>query len=391
MAIQWTIKRGGVPIVSWCAEVDALALQQAKNVAALPMAFDHVALMPDCHTGFGMPIGGVLACRDAVIPNAVGVDIGCGVMAVRTSLSTDRLDAGLLRCLLREWRRRIPTGFDHQGSPQPWGEWNAAPLHVPPVKRELDAARYQLGTLGGGNHFLELQASEDGRVWLMAHSGSRNFGLKIAEYYHAVAVDQCRRERRALPAPDLAWLTADSGAARDYLAAMEFALRFAARNRECLMDTAFAALAELAEAKKEATRSIHHNYCAEEEHFGVRVYLHRKGATAAGKGQEGIVPGSMGSPSYIVSGLGNPQSFMSCSHGAGRRLGRRQAGRELTVVECDRAMRGIVFGGWNADRKGRPDFGEAPQAYKDIDAVMQAQNDLAKVETRLRPLAVLKG
>lgn len=391
MTVQWVRDGKRVPIVSWCAEVDRQAMQQAENLAELPMVFDHVALMPDCHVGFGMPIGGVLACRDAVIPNAVGVDIGCGVMVARTSLPADRLEAALLRQCLREWRRRIPVGFAHHGSAQDWEGWDAAPMKSPPVKHELDAARFQLGTLGGGNHFIELQAGDDGRVWLMVHSGSRNFGLKIAEHYHLMALEECRREARELPASDLAWLSANGKIGCEYLDAMGFALNFAARNRECLLKVALSVLNELTGAVSDRTIAIHHNYCVVEEHGGVRVYIHRKGATAARKDQPGIVPGSMGSPSYIVRGLGNPRSFMSCAHGAGRRLGRREASRRLTAPECDRAMRGIVFDGWSADRKGRPDFGEAPQAYKDIDAVMAAQDDLVSVETRLEPLAVLKG
>jgi tRNA-splicing ligase RtcB len=366
-------------------------MQQARNLANLSVTFHHVALMPDCHVGYGMPIGGVIACREAVIPNAVGVDIGCGVVAARTDHAAADLPANLIREILRSARERIPVGFSHHKQAQDWDGWERAPLDSPPVRSELDSARRQLGTLGGGNHFIELQGGQDGFLWLMIHSGSRNFGLKIAEHYHRVAQRLCSRKGVPLPSKDLAWLPQGGREAGEYLAAMQFALDFAQRNRELMMERLSQVVRDRLDCQVEPPFGIHHNYCRAETHFGQDVIVHRKGATSAGKGQTGIVPGSMGSPSYIVRGLGNPDAFSSCSHGAGRRLGRRQANRVLSEDACRAAMHGIVFDAWSRDRKGRVDLSEAPQAYKDIDEVMSAQADLVEVVTRLQPLGVVKG
>lgn len=389
--MKWERQGTRIPIKSWCEPVESGALIQVENLAAHPMTFRHVALMPDCHVGYGMPIGGVIACEHAVIPNAVGVDIGCGMLAAQTDLPVESVSMETLKSVLGALRSRIPVGFEHHRQPQSWSGWQKAPTQCPPVARELDSARRQLGTLGGGNHFLEIQAGDDDCVWLMIHSGSRNFGLKIAEYYHQLARKRCDRNGIDIPSPDLAYLDLDSDGAREYLAAMNFALDFARENRECMMETFAACFCAATGGHTGDTINIHHNYADRETHFGRTVMVHRKGATSARKDQLGIIPGSMGSPSYIVRGKGNPDSFESCSHGAGRRLGRNQANRTLTIEEADRAMRGIVFGRWSRDRKGRPDLSEAPQAYKDIDEVIAAQDDLVEVVTKLRPLAVIKG
>jgi tRNA-splicing ligase RtcB (3'-phosphate/5'-hydroxy nucleic acid ligase) len=389
--MQWERQGKRIPIKSWCETVEPGALRQVEDLAAHPMTFRHVALMPDCHVGYGMPIGGVIACEHAVIPNAVGVDIGCGVLAARTDLPAEAVSRPVLRDVLEAVRRRVPVGFKHHTAPQAWEGWDRAPRHAPPVAAELDSARCQLGTLGGGNHFLEVQAGDDGRVWLMIHSGSRNFGLKIAEHYHALARQRCARRGVALPSDDLACLELDSAEARAYLAAMHFALEFARENRARMLGPFAAALHDAAGGAVDDTLDVHHNYAARERHFGREVMVHRKGATAARADQPGIIPGSMGAPSYLVRGKGNPESFASCSHGAGRRLGRNAANRALTVAEAETAMQGVVHGPWGRDRQGRVDLSEAPQAYKDIDAVMAAQADLVTVTTRLRPLAVIKG
>jgi len=389
--MEWERTDKRIPIKSWCRTVEAGALEQAENLAGLNVTYKHVALMPDCHVGYGMPIGGVIACINAVIPNAVGVDIGCGMLAAETDLEAGMMNTRLIKEIMGETRGVIPVGFEHQKSPQDWAGWKSAPVECPPIRQELDSARRQLGTLGGGNHFIEIQACDDGLVWLMIHSGSRNFGLKIAEHYHRAAQRLCEKQDVPLTSRDLAWLPGDGPEAGEYLAAMNFALRFAARNRELMMERFSEIVCRRARCHVTQTINIHHNYCATERHFGREVYIHRKGATSANKGQMGIIPGSMGTSSYIVRGLGNTESFMSCSHGAGRIMGRNEACRKLSVEECDRAMEGIVFGRWGKDRKGHLDLSEAPQAYKNIDDVMASQTDLVEIVAKLQPLGVIKG
>ena len=401
--MSWTNETWGrLPIRSWCDDLDPKAAQQAANLANHPAVWRHVALMPDCHVGFGMPIGGVIACPDAVIPNAVGVDIGCGMVAVRTGLEADGLSADTIRAVLDGLKRAVPVGEGHaHRSPQAWegfDRFDEAPAWRD--TRTWDLAARNLGTLGGGNHFLELQAGDDRRLWFMIHSGSRNLGLRIANHHHAVARDLDARRRIDLPDRDLAFLPADSEEGRAYVRDMEFALAYACENRR-RMRVRFeeAIVAHLPAARFEPAIDIHHNSAALEPHFGRRVWVHRKGATAARRGGVGIVPGSMGTPSFIVRGLGNPDSFESCSHGAGRRMGRLEACRTLRREDCDAAMRGIVFDGWrkfgpggrHRDLAGRFDLEEAPAAYKPIGEVMAAQRDLVEPVVRLRPLGVLKG
>jgi len=389
--MKWVNTHSRIPIKSWCDEVDAASMIQAVNLAEHSETFHHVALMPDCHVGYGMPIGGVIACPDAVIPNAVGVDIGCGVLALETDCPAVRAEEGRLREWIRLVRGRIPVGFERHRTPREWEGWERAPLQSEPIRRELESARRQLGTLGGGNHFIEIQRSDSGMIWLMIHSGSRNFGLQIAEHYHKRAQAWCLDHKVDLPSRDLAFLPADSEEAAEYLAAMNFALAFAARNRECMMDAAAEIAAGLMRGTEIRRINVHHNYCAREKHFGREVMVHRKGATSAAVGQPGIIPGSMGTASYVVAGCGSQESFHSCSHGAGRRMGRNEANRNLSVEECNAAMQGVVFESWQRDRRGRRDLSEAPPAYKDIDEVMAAQADLARIVERLRPLAVVKG
>ena len=389
--MKWTTDGARIPIKSWCEEVENGAMKQAQNLASLPITFRHVALMPDCHVGYGMPIGGVIACQDAVIPNAVGVDIGCGMIAAQTNLPCSEMKRQVLQSIVHAASVQIPLGFEHHRQPQPWSGWDRAPLDSPPVRAELESARRQLGTLGGGNHFIEVQAGDDGLIWLMIHSGSRNFGLKIADHYHRMALRICDEHKVPLPDKDLAWLPRDAAKAREYLDAMNFALAFARENRARMMEVFSDIARQHTGCRIEQTLDIHHNYCAVEKHFGREVLVHRKGATSAMKGQTGIIPGSMGSSSYIVRGLGNPESFMSCSHGAGRRMGRNEACRSLSVAECDKAMAGIVHGQWSRDRKGHLDLSEAPQAYKNIDEVMASQSDLVEALVKLTPLGVVKG
>ncbi len=393
-----------VAIKSWCADPEPEAMKQAADLAAHPSVAGHVALMPDCHVGYGMPIGGVIACNNAVIPNAVGVDIGCGMGAVRTSLVTEQLaDKKTIRTIIDEIKKLVPVGEgnSHKKS-QSWEGFdkylqqigNEKPVWFDEERFEHD--RKNLGTLGGGNHFIEIQVDEEGSVWLMLHSGSRNLGYRIASYYNRIASELNERWHAEVPSLDLAFLPADSAEGCDYIRDMKFALQYAQENRNRMMLAAKSVLQNhFMSVQFIEEINIHHNYANLENHNGRNLWIHRKGATSARKGEPGIIPGSMGASSYIVRGLGNPESFCSCSHGAGRKMGRNEASRSLTLEECDRAMHGIVFDRWQK-AKGRKkgglfDFGEAPQAYKDIDAVIKSELDLIEPLVKLRPLGVIKG
>ena len=390
-----------IPIKSWCADVEPGALEQAMDLARHPALERYVALMPDCHEGYGMPIGGVIAAKNAILPSAVGVDIGCGMVAVETNLPAERLSEMRARRAIQEkLKERIPVGeaVCHKEK-QEWEgfeeyiEKNGAVCDFP---SNLD--RRNLGTLGGGNHFIELQKSDEGFVWLMIHSGSRNLGSRVEKHYQAVAKKLNEAFRVKLPTPELAFLPMDVQEGRDYFRDMMFALEYALENRRRMMAVFKETLAEaVPEVEFIREINIHHNYAAQEKHLGGEFIIHRKGATSAKEGEIGIIPGSMGTASYIVRGLGNPESFMSCSHGAGRRMSRVAASKNLTVEECDAAMAGIVFERWSKYKgfdkrhKGLLDLSEAPQAYKAIDEVIAAESDLVEPLVRLTPLAVLKG
>jgi len=397
---------GRLPVKSWCETIEGSALRQAANLASHPVVLGHVALMPDCHVGYGMPIGGVIACQEAVIPNAVGVDIGCGMGAAQTDIPADALTPELVRQILHSVKRSVPVGEGHaHGARQQWDALDARDGHRPGGvdAHGWDLAYCNLGTLGGGNHFIELQQGDDGFVWLMIHSGSRNLGYRIAEHYHQLALRLNEQHGIALPDRQLAFLRADSAEGQAYLRDMGFALDYARENRRRIMAAFRCEVAHVVpgvQFRREV--NIHHNYAAPERHLGQEVWVHRKGATSAKAGETGIIPGSMGTPSYIVEGLGNPESFMSCSHGAGRVMGRQEACRSLSKEACDRAMAGIVFDGWKPLKgkfghgkakagAGLYDLEEAPLAYKDIEAVIAAQQDLVKVLVRLKPLGVVKG
>jgi tRNA-splicing ligase RtcB len=285
-------------------------------------------------------------------------------------------------------RERIPVGFKHRSSPQASPIFTEAPDYVPVVARELQSARSQIGTLGGGNHFLEIQADESGYLWVMIHSGSRNVGFKIANEYHEKAKAHCERWHSAIPNKELAFLPLDTPDGRDYMAAMEFALKFANMSRHWMLQDMVIALQEVFPDTSVESWDVHHNYARMENHFGKNVLVHRKGATSARAGELGIIPGSQGTCSHIVEGLGNPESFTSCSHGAGRRMGRKQACRELSlegeVAKLDAA--GVIHG-----IRTTNELDEAPGAYKDISTVMANQADLVRIVHSLRPLAVIKG
>ena len=410
--MKWeTTEDGALPVKSWCENCEEGALKQAGNLARHPALFHHVALMPDAHQGYGMPIGGVVAADNAVIPAAVGVDIGCGMIATETDVPAEVFaEMPFRRAFQEKLKTRIPVGEgESYKSVQSWEGFeeylsnNGERCQMWPSK--LD--RMNLGTLGGGNHFIELQKSTalDGsgdpeggaKIWLMIHSGSRNLGKRIEEHYHRIAAKMCARFRVALADPDLAFLPIEEQVGHDYFTDMLFALRYAKENRRRMMEAMKEVFLEFApQANFLRTIDIHHNYAAFEEHFGKKVCVHRKGATSAKLDEIGIIPGSMGTASYIVRGLGNPDSFMSCSHGAGRKMSRIAASTQLTAEECDKAMEGIVCERWHPYRgfgkaKGKLDLSEAPQAYKDIEDVIASERDLVEPLVRLVPMASLKG
>ena len=378
-----------IPIKMWADEVESNAERQIRNLANLPFAFHHIAIMPDCHTGYGMPIGGVLATKGVIIPNAVGVDIGCGMCAVKTSLN--EITRGVLKNIVGIIRTSIPLGFEHYKHKQPADLMPDKKAEYVVVEREWENALTQLGTLGGGNHFMELQRGNDGKIWIMLHSGSRNIGKQVADHYNRAAKKLNEKIEPKLPLNfDLAFLPVESNLGQSYIAEMNFCIQFALNNRKKMMEIICGICSE--EFKGgiafEPMINIEHNYARFENHFGQDVWVHRKGATLATKGTLGIVPGSQGTKSYIVRGLGNPESFMSCSHGAGRTMSRHEAIRVLSVesetkeLEKQHILHSI---------RSKKDLDEAPSAYKDITKVMEAQKDLVEIVTELSPLAVIKG
>jgi tRNA-splicing ligase RtcB (3'-phosphate/5'-hydroxy nucleic acid ligase) len=385
-----------IPIKMWLEDVEEGALDQAKNLANLPFAFKHVAIMPDCHQGYGMPIGGVLATKGVIIPNAVGVDIGCGMCAVKTNikeLSIENLKKilGGSKELQGGIRDNIPTGFNHHNKDQQWEGFDNYP-DIEVIKQEIKFAHKQLGTLGGGNHFIEIQKDQDGYIWIMIHSGSRNFGYKIAHHYNKVAQNLCNMWYSNVPEfkgeDGLAFLPIGTKEAREYIEAMKYALRFALENRLRMIEQCKKEFMNVIDCEFEEVINIHHNYVAIENHFDSNVWVHRKGATSARLGEIGIIPGSQGTSSYIVRGLGNVESFMSCSHGAGRAMSRKKAQENLVLEDEQKLLddKGILHA-----IRGKKDLDEASSAYKDIDIVMENQKDLVEIVTKLTPLAVVKG
>ena len=381
------------PVKIWTDDVEESAMQQIENLCTLPFLFHHLAIMPDVHAGMGMPIGGVLACVDAVIPNAVGVDIGCGMCAVKTNWRVEDISADVLRKqIMRGIRERIPLGMDHHKERQdesylPQGH-DIDKLTV--VKAQYISAQRQVGTLGGGNHFIELQRDEQGMLWIMIHSGSRNLGKQVGDHYNKLAVMLNERWHSVVkPEIRLAFLPLRTQEFNDYWAEMQYCVEFALCNRRLMMERIQEVIADaLPGIEFEPMINIAHNYAAWEHHYGKNVIVHRKGATLAREGIVGIIPGSQGTASYIVEGLGNPDSFNSCSHGAGRLMSRTAAVKTLSLEDEVKKLdeQGIV----HAIRSQR-DLEEAAGAYKDIEQVINNELDLVKILTRLLPIAVIKG
>ncbi|RMH42381.1 MAG: RtcB family protein [Deltaproteobacteria bacterium] len=384
-----TIQRKRLPIVLWTRsrEVEAQALRQLHNIASLPWVFHHVAVMPDVHFGKGATVGSVIAMKDAVAPAAVGVDIGCGMAAVQTNLTGDDLPDNL-RSLRADIERAIPVGFASHDEPLPIARrldlWKEFDQLDPRVHKLRSRALAQVGTLGGGNHFIEVCLDTEKRVWILLHSGSRNIGKQLADIHIAIA--KRLAHNRDLPDPDLAVFLAGTKEMAAYRRDLFWAQRYARANRDAmiaqLMDVFRRRFPRVAFGD---VISCHHNYVAEETHFGEKVLVTRKGAIRAGAGELGIIPGSMGARSFIVRGLGNPESFCSASHGAGRRMSRREAKRRFSARDVAEQTRGVEC------RKDAGVVDEIPAAYKDIEQVIADQRDLVEVVAELRQVLCVKG
>ncbi|WP_313301328.1 RtcB family protein [Diaphorobacter sp.] len=395
----------GVPVKMWTkgVPVEDDARKQLANAAQLPIVFKHIAAMPDVHLGIGATIGSVIPTIRAIIPAAVGVDIGCGMMAAKTTLRAEDLPdhLGPLRSAIEQ---AVPHGFAPKHRGRDTGAWDTTPEAVdrawaglvdefnqltelhPRLKNTNN--HKHLGTLGSGNHFVEVCIDETGFVWFMLHSGSRGVGNAIGNHFIELAKKDAERNMRNLPDKDLAYFEEGAQYFGDYVRGVSWAQKFAMKNREVMMTHVIAAarkvIAKPFESHVEAV-NCHHNYVQKEHHFGEDVFVTRKGAVSAKRGQLGIIPGSMGARSYIVRGLGNPESFESCSHGAGRVMSRTKAKKMYTVADQIKATEGVEC------RKDADVIDEIPMAYKDIDAVMQAQSDLVEVVHTLKQVVCVKG
>ena len=408
---MFAIQRGCYPIKIWLEkeqDLEESCLEQALHLAQLPFLHKWVCLMPDTHTGMGMPIGGVIAAKGVVIPNAVGVDIGCGMAYVKTSIPVKALketmtgSGNLVQGIVGDILRNIPVGFAHHKTPMPCYTLDRAmeELSLYEADRELlgqlEAGYFQVGTLGGGNHFIELQEDEEGFLSVMLHSGSRHFGKSVCDYFHQKAREQnCRWYSQVPDEYRLAFLPVDTPEGRQYLNWMNLSMDFARENREKLMLAVKAVLEKWIgrytdlELKYEEEINCHHNYAALENHFGENVWVHRKGAVRARKGELTVIPGAMGSYSYVVRGLGNPESFCTSSHGAGRAYSRRGA---MEAFSCEEVMVDLKNQGVILGKKNKKDVAEESRfAYKDIDRVMENQKDLVEPVRRLRTIGVVKG
>jgi len=403
------LSKSKIPIKTWAPKesIEESALQQLENASALPFAFKHIAVMPDVHTGYGVTIGSVLATKGVVVPNAVGVDIGCGMCAVKTSLTS--IDTPTLKKIMGEIRKVVPVGFkkhkeeqDNELMPKIELQDPHPDITIPIIRQEYNNAKKSLGTLGGGNHFIEIQKGDDGHIWIMIHSGSRNLGLKVANHYNKLAQEMNEKMFSVVDKKlELAFLQRASKEGMAYLREMQYCVDFALANRKLMMERVLAIFGnqfncgtyEIIEGHKnfenveQAMINIAHNYAKLENHFGENVMVHRKGATLATKNIIGIIPGSQGTKSYIVKGLGNPESFNSCSHGSGRVMGRKQAIKTLNLEKEIKILddAGVIHG-----LRNKNSLDEAVSCYKNIEIVMENQKDLVKVLVELAPLAVIK-
>ena len=383
-----------------------------RNVSRLPCLYKHVALMPDAHLGKGSMVGSVIATKDAVIPATVGVDIGCGMMAVKTPFKSGILDRKMAE-FRHEIERAIPTGFnaykESVDEASRWTGWETFDDLHPKIQDRKRKSMVQLGTLGGGNHFIEVCLDTEDNVWLMLHSGSRNIGKELAERHIATA--KSLHKLNELPSPDLAYFIQGTDEFKAYWHDLDWAQSYAMKNREIMMRRLIKSFNRMFGAELDIDHAIanrttpsaeaatppktggeldlmvncHHNYVAIEEHFGDKVYVTRKGAINAEEGRYGIIPGSMGAKSFIIRGLGNPESFNSCSHGAGRKMSRTKAKAKFSIDDLKKQTAGVEC------RKDRGVVDEIPGAYKDIEEVMRAQDDLVEVVAELKQVICVKG
>ena len=400
-----------IPVKVWLEnekELEASCREQALHLANLPFLAGPVCLMPDTHAGMGMPIGGVIASEDVIIPNAVGVDIGCGMAYTETGIRADDLrqimtgSGNLVQAIIGDIMRNVPVGFAHHKQPMSSYVLDRALDEMDKYEKDgellgqLDAGYFQIGTLGGGNHFIELQEDDEGFLSVMIHSGSRHFGKSVCDYFHQKA--RALNQRWYSQVPDsyrLAFLPVDSPEGQQYLNWMQLSMDFAAENREKMMLAVKAILEKWIGKYTEFSLNFsndincHHNYASLENHKGKDLWVHRKGAVEAKNGQLAVIPGAMGSYSYVVMGLGNEDSFCSSSHGAGRRYSRKGAMDAFTCEEVilDLERQGVVLG-----KRGKADVAEESRfAYKDIEAVMANQKDLTVPVKRLKTIGVVKG
>ena len=374
------IMSSGVPIHLWLDSLEPSALEQVKNLSKLPFAEHCIAIMPDCHTGYGMPIGSVLAAKNVVVPNAVGVDIGCGMLFMVTTLKVADCD---LKDIMGRTREVIPVGHSWHNESQ--GDLPNLPC-TDVVSKLLVEAERQLGTLGGGNHFIEFQES-DGYLCVMIHSGSRNLGKKVADHYNQLAKAlNLSYFSKVDPAVDLAFMPVNTQEGHDYITDMNYCIAFAKMNRALMMDR-IRTILDINWSNYE-TEDVCHNYARYENHMGTNVMIHRKGAISAREGEICIIPGSQGSKSYIGTGKGRAESLMSCSHGAGRVMSRTAAKTNLNLAAEIKLLddMGVIH-----SIRSQSDLDEAPSAYKDIEDVMRLQSDLVEITTELTPLGVIKG
>lgn len=391
------------PIYSWAVNADPGTYEQAANLSRLPFAVHHIALMPDAHKGYGMPIGGVLAAERAVVPYAVGVDIGCGVILAQTDIHETDLAGRNLESVLNYIERKVPVGEGRHHVLSTDKNIDLVTLAERYVGNSLGApvpgsvnlswvakAAPQLGTLGGGNHFIEIQKDENGRIYVMIHSGSRVLGKLICDYYYKAALEDNLRYNSDLPDEELAYIPMDTPLFDEYMEAMRYAMTFAEANRTTMMARVLESLMEFTTfSSSEIIAHVHHNYAAWENHYGRNVIVHRKGAVRARKDEVVLIPGSMGTSTYVARGLGNKKSFETCQHGAGRAVPRGQTHKMWSTDDVKDQMRqagvAMVSGNWGKAME------EAPLAYKDIEEVMRASIDLIEPTMKLLPVGVVKG
>lgn len=388
------------PIKIWLDNIEQLeesCLEQAINLANLPFIYKWVAIMPDAHSGFGMPIGGVMACKDVIVPNGVGVDIGCGVAFVSTDLPVQILkENNLLQAIIKKILQEIPAGFSHHKEKKESKVLEAFKVSKMDLNKyhhlvkEIERGYYQIGTLGGGNHFIELQEDEQGLLCIMIHSGSRNFGKQICDYFNFLAKDVNTSKNWNIPKSyDLAYLHTDREEGKQYIRWMNLALDFARENRQKMLEKVKNIISSFSNIKCHQEINCHHNYAALETHYQKEVWVHRKGAIKVEKDELGIIPGAMGSYSFIVKGLGNPESFCSCSHGAGRVMSRKKAKKKYSVTDVlkDLEVNGVIIG----KEKMKDIAEEARFVYKDIEMVINQELDLIQPLKKMKTIGVVKG